>query len=128
MTLNNDPNSMIKLFPSKASEDYVFISSNEPIAPQIIPLMTFREKEGQTYIITLEEAKANGYNYEQIWSCISLGYESDLEMTGLTAAISTALGDAKIPCNIVAAYYHDHIFIPRHLADDAMIILDQIRI
>ncbi len=119
---------MIKLSPKKGLEDYVFITSQKPIPEDISPLMTFKEKEGCTYIIEKKDAIAYNYTIQQTWSLISLDYQSDLEMTGLTAAISTALGDAKIPCNVVAAYYHDHIFVPKHLAASAITILSAIRI
>lgn len=119
---------MIRLSPHKDQCTYVFISSKEAISPEITPLMTFQEREGQTYIIKSKDAKANNYDFTQIWSCISLGYESDLEMTGLTAAISSALSDASIPCNVVAAFYHDHIFVPEDRGEEAMIILELIRL
>lgn len=119
---------MIKLSPEKGSDSYVFITTQEVIPQDINPLMSFKEKEGYTYIIKTKEAENYNFSFQQRWTHISLGYESDLEMTGLTAAISAALGAAKIPCNVVAAYYHDHIFVPEHMATSAMKILSDIRI
>jgi hypothetical protein len=40
---------------------------------------------------------------------------------GLTAAFSRALGEADISCNVIAAAYHDHIFVP---VDDAPRAMD----
>ncbi len=42
---------------------------------------------------------------------------------GLTAAFATALGKAGISCNVVAAYYHDHIFVGVDDAQSAMAVL-----
>lgn len=119
---------MINLSPEKATSSFVFITSKDPLPKEINPKMTFKEKEGHTYIIKKKEAQDYNFAFQQTWSLISLAYESDLEMTGLTAAISSALGGAKIPCNIVAAFYHDHIFVPEHLSEIAMSILQEIEI
>jgi hypothetical protein len=43
---------------------------------------------------------------------ITLQVYSDLEGVGLTAAVATALAEAGIPCNVVAALHHDHLFVP----------------
>ena len=43
---------------------------------------------------------------------ITLQVYSDLEGVGLTAAVATALARRGIPCNVVAALHHDHLFVP----------------
>ncbi|MEO6355170.1 MAG: ACT domain-containing protein [Ferruginibacter sp.] len=43
---------------------------------------------------------------------------------GLTAAFSNALAKAGISCNVVAAYYHDHIFVDIAHTKKAMDILN----
>jgi hypothetical protein len=48
---------------------------------------------------------------------------SSLEGVGLTAAVASALSQADIACNMVAAYHHDHVFVPSNRADMAMEIL-----
>ena len=48
---------------------------------------------------------------------------SSLQAVGLTAAVADALADAGIACNAVAAYYHDHLFVPLDRADEASDIL-----
>jgi hypothetical protein len=49
---------------------------------------------------------------------------SSLEAIGFLATISTALARAGIPCNAVAAFHHDHLFIPVDRADDAFALLE----
>ena len=49
---------------------------------------------------------------------------SSLSAVGLTAAFATALGDAGISCNVLAAYHHDHILVP---AEDAERALETLR-
>ena len=50
-------------------------------------------------------------------------FESDLEAVGMTAAISRALADAGIACNVLAGSRHDHLLVPWNRRDDAVVIL-----
>ena len=83
----------------------------------------FREKEGVTMIISRELADEMNQQYETVFSWITLEVHSSLEAVGLTAAFSGALADAGISCNVIAAYYHDHIFVPQQDARKAMQVL-----
>ena len=58
-----------------------------------------------------------------IMSWITLSVHSSLEAVGLTAAFSKALSDKGISCNVVAAFYHDHIFFSKKDTEKAMQIL-----
>ena len=57
---------------------------------------------------------------------ITLKVHSSLEAIGLTAAMSRALMEAGISANVVAAYYHDHIFVPAADAERAVEALRQL--
>lgn len=85
-------------------EDISQIGSSETIA-------TFREKEGITVIIDKKLADQLSLPYSFVASWITLTIHSSLEAVGLTAAFSKALADENISCNVVAAYYHDHLFV-----------------
>ena len=52
--------------------------------------------------------------------CITLTVHSSLEAVGLTAAIATELAGLGISANVVAAYYHDHVFVPCAQAEQAV--------
>ena len=51
---------------------------------------------------------------------ITLAIHSDLEAVGLTAAVSAELTRHGISANVVAAFYHDHIFVPAADAERAV--------
>ncbi|MUH34713.1 ACT domain-containing protein [Zobellia amurskyensis] len=76
-------------------------------------IMTFREEENITIITERETADRLNLKYSFIASWVTLTVHSSLESVGLTAAFSKALSDNGISCNVVAAYYHDHIFVDK---------------
>lgn len=83
----------------------------------------FVEKEGVTLIIPVTTADAMDWPYEGVFRCITCDVYSSLDAVGLTAAMTTVLTNAGISANVVAAYYHDHLFVPEHLAERAVSVL-----
>jgi hypothetical protein len=96
----------------------------DTLPTEIEPLGTFREKEGLTLIVNVENAAALDCPKSAPMRCISLTVNSSLEAVGLTAAFSTELGRHGISANVVAAYHHDHIFVG---ADDAERAVEALR-
>ena len=88
-------------------------------------LMSFRESEGFTLILKKSAADSTGISYTGTYRFLTIKVHSSLEAVGLTAFISKALADALIPANVVAAFYHDHIFVPSDMATRAKDILLQ---
>ncbi|MCJ7935645.1 MAG: ACT domain-containing protein [Chryseobacterium sp.] len=43
-----------------------------------------------------------------------------MEAAGLTAAFANALKQANSSCNVIAAYFHDHIFVSEDDAEKAL--------
>ena len=109
-----------KLWPG----EYVFcaVSSPHTIDQQKI-IGLFREQEGCTVIIEKELADAMQLSYSSVAAWITLSVHSSLEAVGLTAAFSSALAKEGVSCNVVAAFYHDHIFVSKNDALKAMDIL-----
>lgn len=88
-------------------------------------IMTFREEESITLITKKEVADQLQLHYSFIASWITLTIHSSLEAVGLTAAFSKALSENGISCNVVAAFYHDHIFVDQKDTEKAMEILNK---
>ena len=87
-------------------------------------LLFFKEEEGNTVILLKEVADKLKLNYSFIASWITLTVHSSLNAVGLTAAFSKALSDEGISCNVVASFYHDHIFVDRKDTEKALDILN----
>jgi hypothetical protein len=78
-----------------------------------------REEEGTTAIVAGERA---GMPFARI----TLTVHSALEGVGLTAAVSGALAEAGIACNVVAGYHHDHLFVPWDRREEALVLLQRL--
>jgi hypothetical protein len=101
--------------------EYVYcIAGSKEHAVVLESLCYFIEKEGVTVILPKEKADAMNFPYSTICAWITLTVHSSLEAVGLTAAVSRALTEENISCNVVAAFYHDHIFVPVKDAERAM--------
>lgn len=87
-------------------------------------IMSFQEEESITIIAKKEVADQLNLEYSFVASWITLTVHSALEAVGLTAAFSNALSENGISCNVVAAYYHDHIFIDVKDTEKAMNVLN----
>jgi hypothetical protein len=64
-------------------------------------------------------------DYSFISGWITLTVYSSLEAVGLTAAFSAALSEAGISCNVVAAFYHDHIFVAKEDTERTIEVLNR---
>lgn len=107
--------------------EFVFcITDSLQTANSLNPLCLFQEKEGITVIIPKTQADNASLPYSVVCAWITLTVHSSLEAVGLTAAVSKALTEANISCNVVAAYYHDHIFVPTQDAKKAMEVLKKL--
>ena len=111
--------------PTLNDGDYVFccVADMDLVKGEEI-LGSFREKEGLTVINERNRAQALGLHFEYVAAWITLTVHSALDAVGLTAAFATALGNAGISCNVIAAYYHDHIFVGREDAQRAIEVLE----
>ena len=106
---------------------YCFMLITPNSAPQALgaAIGTFREDEGVTAIVPEEVARELGESGPTL-ARITLTVHSALEGVGLTAAVASALAEHGIACNMVAAFHHDHVFVPADHAGHALSLLQQL--
>lgn len=115
--------------PELQSGSYVFVSVTDHEAGQLLPYARamYREAEGMSLILPEARAEAAGLSVAQPMHCITLNVYSALDGFGLTAAVSAALAEAEIACNMVAAFHHDHAFVPAGQSQAALRVLQALQ-
>ena len=112
------------LSPALDTETYLFVTSTSPPADALAAAMGwFREDEGVSLILPEAAALASGFAEGSPMRRITLQVHSSLDGVGLTAAVSGLLAANGIACNMVAAFHHDHLFVPADQAEKALTLL-----
>jgi len=121
-------NLLANLCPVLAENRYVFVTLPDSLSPSLYEqaLCVFKETEGTTFILDADLADQLGYAYDGYYRQIICKVHSSLEAVGMTAAISTQLAAHGISANVVAAYFHDHIFVPEKSAEKAVALMEQL--
>ncbi len=115
------------LTPTLRDEEYIFCTlANGRYGdhPELEPIASFLEAEGLTLVIPRQRADAHSIPYEAVFKCITLSVHSSLEAVGLTAVVATKLAAKGISANVIAAFYHDHVFVQAHRAEEALTALE----
>lgn len=88
------------------------------------PIASIHEAEGLTLVVERAVADDAHIPYEAVFKGITLTIHSSLEAVGLTAAFASQLATAGISANVLAGFYHDHIFVGLADATAAMTALE----
>lgn len=115
--------------PELLNGDYVFCTFPDAQYgdySELEPIAVISESEGLTMIIPKPKADERNIRYESVFKGITLTIHSSLDAIGLTAAFSNKLTEQGISANVIAGYYHDHIFVQSELAEKAIAALNEL--
>lgn len=101
------------LKPRLHPDRYTFAATTDPALRENLFALV-REDEGLTSIHPDPDGE---------WARISLDVHSSLDAVGLTAVLSSRLAENQIGANIVAARFHDHLFVPWDRREKALAVL-----
>jgi hypothetical protein len=120
---------LASMSPELSDEEYVFCTfpgARYGDITRTAPFAAICEAEGLTLIIPRSRADEEGLGYESVYKRITLRIHSSLDAVGLTAAFASELTEHGISANVVAGYYHDHIFVRGDHAEKAVEALDEL--
>jgi hypothetical protein len=103
---------------------YTYVAVKVP-TPGLLAAAEAMVVEGEltTLVLPVEAARRAGLHVTVELAWLTLTVFSSLEAVGLTAAVSAALTEQGIACNVLAGYHHDHLLVPAARADDAIAAL-----
>ena len=97
-----------------------------PLGTAVTAAATVREPEGLSVVVDRREAERLGLSTTHAYRWITLRVHSSLEAVGLTAAVSAALTEHDISCNVIAGAFHDHVLVPARFLEAAIMALEQL--
>jgi len=116
--------------PELTESEFVFCTVSGSIVDygSLNPVATFVEAEGLTLVLEKEAAQKAELQFDGVFRQITLTVHSSLDAVGLTAAVSKKLADKGVGANVIAAYYHDHIFVQSSKAELALLALKEFNV
>ena len=109
--------------PTLGADHYVFCTFPDGAYgdySELSPIASYVEDEGLTLVVTQDAADRDSLDYSCVLRKITLKVHSSLTAVGLTAAVAGQLTRYGISANVIAGYYHDHIFVQAERADEAI--------
>lgn len=130
MTGETDLNKLlVSLTPTLRQGEFVFCTfadADYGDYSNLQPLAAISEPEGLTLIVPKSRADEQALSYASVYKMITLSVHSSLDAVGLTAAFSSKLTEHGISSNVIAGFYHDHIFVRREHAVRAVAALEEL--
>lgn len=116
------------LNPLLATDVYVFATTDQPDqVPIENSFALIQETEGYTVIVKQTLADQLNFAYNYLAAKITIQVHSSLEAVGLTAALAAQLAKYGISCNVIAGFYHDHLFVDYAQGPKAVKVLLELR-
>lgn len=89
-------------------------------------LATFQENGRLAVIAPKEYLESLNIENEGPYAKLTINVHTSLELVGLTAVMATKLAEHGISANVVAAFYHDHVFVQYGVRKKAAELLENL--
>jgi hypothetical protein len=76
-------------------------------------------------ITCAEDAVPEGITAERGWRCLKVEGPLDLALTGIAAALTTPLAEAKVSVSVIATYDTDYLLVKEDRLADAVAALER---
>jgi hypothetical protein len=76
-------------------------------------------------ITCAEDAVPEGITAERGWRCLKVEGPLDLALTGIAAALTTPLAEAKVSVSVIATYDTDYLLVKEERLADALAALER---
>lgn len=107
---------------------YGFASiEDESLIDRDLVLATFHENNQLAIIAPQQYLADQKIECEGPYAKLTIDVHTSLELVGLTAVMATKLADHGISANVVAAFYHDHVFVQYDLREKARELLENLK-
>jgi hypothetical protein len=90
-------------------------------------LATFQENSRLAVIAPKTYLDSKNIDNEGPYAKLTIDVHTSLELVGLTAAMAAKLAEHGISANVVAAFYHDHVFVQYDLRAKAIGLLESLK-
>lgn len=110
---------------SRRDDAVAVCAVDEP--PDAPVLAMVEEPGGTTVVVALSDAERLGLTVGLAAVWLTVDVRTALDGVGVTAALSRALADADVACNVLAGFHHDHLLVPAADADRAIAVLEALR-
>ncbi len=120
---------LASMAPVLLDDEFVFSSFDNAdygMHADLQPIASMREEEGLTLVVPKAKADQHKIKYDAVFKALTLQVHSSLEAVGLTAAFANKLAEHGISANVIAGFYHDHIFVQSSSAEKALLALQEL--
>jgi hypothetical protein len=90
-------------------------------------LATFQEDGRLAIIAPIDYLESKNIENEGPYAKLTIDVHTSLELVGLTAVLASKLAEHGISANVVAAFYHDHIFVKYEHRNKAIELLEDLK-
>ncbi len=87
----------------------------------------FHEDEGLTIIASTRYLESIGLAYTGPYARLTISFSATHNIPGFSAILVQKLAEVGIPTGVIAAYFHDHIYVPYDYRKEAIALLKNLR-